>query len=154
MENVKTFRVYNLLNANGERLRLRLGYTVDNNGTPCNGKAGWKWSFNGKNIPMPVRSGTWFDGFPEPIMISWLKGNGWHLQTRVEPYSGYAKVFELPNGNENTIDIAFDRALDCALRLMWNNGNHLHAMHLYCHINGCTIAEAQIAVKGIVDRQK
>ena len=96
MEKVKTLRVYNLLNANGERLRLRLGYTVDERGTPCNGNACWRWSFEGKNIPMPVRSRTWFHGFPEPIMIPWLKGNGWFPQTRVELDCGYAEVFELP----------------------------------------------------------
>ena len=32
MEKVKTFRVYNLLNVNGDRLQLRLGYVVDEGG--------------------------------------------------------------------------------------------------------------------------
>jgi hypothetical protein len=97
MEKIRTLRVYNLQNANGERLRLNLGYTVDDYSPAGNGNAGWRWSFEGKNIPMPVRSRTWFCGFPEPIMITWLKGNGWFPKTRVEMNSGYAEVFELPN---------------------------------------------------------
>lgn len=96
MENVKTFRVYNLLSANGERLRLCLGYIVNDPGYTYNGDIGFRWRFNGKNIPMPVRSNTWFNGFPEPIMLNWLNGNGWYLHTRVELNSGYAEVFELP----------------------------------------------------------
>ena len=99
MEKVKTFRVYNLLNANGERLRLRLGYAVDDDGRPYNRDSGLRWSFDGRNIPMPVRSRTWFNGFPEPIMLSWLKRNGWYPHTRVELTTGYAGVFELPKGN-------------------------------------------------------
>lgn len=91
MEKVRTLRVYNLVNANGEKLRLSLGYVAAGNGDEC-----WRWSFVGKNIPMPIRSRTWFHGFPEPIMISWLKGNGWFPRTRVDMGSGYAEVFELP----------------------------------------------------------
>lgn len=99
MEKVKTFRVYNLLNANGDRLRLRLGYIVPESGRPYNEDSCFRWSFDGKHIPMPVRSRTWFNGFPEPIMLSWLKGNGWYPHAMVDMGSGYAKVFELPKGN-------------------------------------------------------
>ena len=99
MEKVKTFRVYNLLNANGDRLRLRLGYIVYEAGRPYNEDSGFRWSFDGKYIPMPVRSRTWFNGFPEPIMLNWLKANGWYPHTMVDMGCGYAKVFELPKGN-------------------------------------------------------
>lgn len=91
MEKVRTLRVYNLVNANGNKLRLSLGFVPDQ----C-GDYGWRWSFTGKNIPMPVRTRTWFIGFPESIMLSWLKGNGWYPHTRVELDSGEAKVFVLP----------------------------------------------------------
>lgn len=155
MEKVKTLRVYNLLDANGNKLRLRLGYTVDTNGAPCNGNAGWRWSFEGKNIPMPVRSRTWFCGFPEHTMISWLKGNGWYVQTRVDMGCGYAEVYELPNGNEeyNNIDSQDEAAVMQAIRLLYNNGNRIKAMHLYHLVYGVTLTDAWNAVREIIDQQ-
>ena len=154
MEKVNTLRVYNLLDANGNKLLLRLGYTVDERGTPTNGNAGWRWSFEGKHIPMPVRSRTWFCGFPEQTMVSWLKGNGWYVRARVDMGCGQAEVYELPKANENQIDAMVDKAVIRAVKLLWCNGNHINAIHLYSHIYGGTLDEAQVAVKGIVDREK
>ena len=98
MRNAKIIRVYNLVNIKGDRLRLELGIIADphDDYLLTSKDKGYRWRFIGNNIPMPVRSMCWFNGFPEPIMIPWLKGNGWFLHTRVDMCSGYAEVFELP----------------------------------------------------------
>lgn len=155
MEKVKTFRVYNLLNENGDKLRLCLGYVTNTTAMYEEANQILRWCFNGKKIPMPVRSGCWFNGFPENIMLDWLKGNGWHLRTRVDLDSGHAVVFDLPDskGNEEYIDSFVDKAIICAMKLMWTSGKHIKAIHLYRHLYGGTLDEAAIAVKGIVDRQ-
>lgn len=114
MENIRIIRVYNLVNCKGNRLQLELGIIRNFREENCydpssNGDCGYRWRFCGKNIPMPVRSRTWFNGFPEPIMISWLKGNGWFPRTRVEMCDGYAEVFDLPFYVREMIDLR-DRA--------------------------------------------
>ena len=99
MKKTKVIRVYNLVDSKGNRLQLELGIFDPNQNDeyPLSSlDNGYRWRFIGKHIPMPIRSMYWFNGFPEPIMISWLKGNGWFPHTRVEMCSGYAEVFELP----------------------------------------------------------
>lgn len=159
MERVRTLRVYNLVNANGEQLRLSLGYVTDERGTPCNGNAGFRWSFEGKNIPMPVRSRTWFCGFPEPIMISWLKGNGWFPRTRVEMCDGSAEVFELPAVNDTACKANEEAnswnvdAFHSVIRELVKNGRRVTAVRVYRYAHGGTLKSANDAVMEIVDRQ-
>lgn len=99
MKKTKVIRVYNLVDSKGNKVQLELG-TFDpnqNDEYPLSAlDKGYRWRFIGKHIPMPVRSMCWFNGFPEPIMLDWLKGNGWFVRTRVDMCSGYAEVFELP----------------------------------------------------------
>jgi hypothetical protein len=69
---------------------------------------------------MPVRAYTWFNGFPENIMLDWLKGNGWAIRSRVEMGTGKATVYELPTCNKeasaqemynSTIQTALENAM-------------------------------------------
>ena len=151
MENIETLRVYNLLDANGNKLLLRLGYTVDERGRPSNGNAGWRWSFEGKYIPMPVRSRTWFCGFPEHTMISWLKGNGWRMRACVDMQSGKADVYDLQEAKEKRFDSTTERSIKLAIKLLFNNGYMTNAIYLYRHLYGCSLDDANYAVKGIID---
>lgn len=166
MGRVKTIRVYNLVNTNGERLQLHFGYTVNDYGPAGDKNAGWRWSFEGKNIPMPVRSRTWFCGFPEDTMISWLKGNGWYPQTRVDMGCGYAKVYELPDaddkGNEESandwgcpIHSKLEKHhFDDAIYFLANNGKRSMAVRTYLYAHGGHLRDAVNAVREIVDRQE
>lgn len=155
MENVKTFRVYNLLNVNGERLQLRLGYVVDEDCRPYNGNAGWRWSFEGKNIPMPVRSRTWFCGFPEHTMISWLNGNEWYVRTRVDLDDGSAEVYELPNGNkfDPSVSPIYEETLERVIYDLVNSKRNIDAVRLYRYAHGGSLCDAHRAVREIIDRQ-
>lgn len=92
---IDIIHVYNFVNANGTKLQLNLGVLKEKEGLP-KGDAGLRWSFVGTKIPVPVRAHTWFNGFPEPVMLDWLKANGWALRTVVDLPSCKTKVYELP----------------------------------------------------------
>ena len=94
MEKIVIHKVYNLVNPNGDKLQLKLGWIKELS------RNGWRWAFEGKKIPMPVRSRTWFNGFPEPVMLEWLKENDWVVRTIVSPCDGSADVFDLPKAEE------------------------------------------------------
>ena len=105
MRNVKAVKVYNLVDSNKTKLQLKLGVLQNREGEVCIPKAdtGWRWSFVGTKIPMPVRSMTWFNGFPEDTMLLWLHDNGWALQSVVDMDTGKAKVYNLPANNGDNI---------------------------------------------------
>lgn len=98
MRKFRILRVYNLVNANGDKLRLNLGVTDDPlEEYPMSASdKGFRWNFEGHKIPMPVRSGYWFNGFSESVMLDWLKGNGWALHTVVNMMHGEVVVHDLP----------------------------------------------------------
>lgn len=100
-EKIEVVKVYNLIKGN-ERLRLFLGRKVDENGAAViKGRdRGWRWSFMGYNIPMPVRSETWFNGFSPNEMLDWLKGVGWNLRCVVDKAGLKATVCDLPEAPE------------------------------------------------------
>lgn len=162
-ENINIIVVYNLVDANGTKLQLRLGrlkgygdellaYHTDQ---------GFRWSFVGSKIPMPVRSETWFNGFPENIMIDWLKGNGWYPRSRVEMGTGKATIYELPKvgkpskGNEEykLPDYAIhagENALREAVKMLYNKGSRIDANSLYRYVHPSNMLDAKYAVEAIV----
>lgn len=166
MRNVKVAKVYNLVDSNGNKLQLELGLLKNRDGEICisNADAGWRWRFIGKKIPMPVRSRTWFNGFPEAIMFDWLKGNGWYPHTCVDMASGYAKVYELPNaeepskGNEDAnkayvipihVKVAGEIAFRDAIRDICNDGRKMTAICMYRYVHPCSLEDANLAVNAI-----
>jgi hypothetical protein len=103
MRKIDVLKVYNLVNSNGAKLRLELGIITDGlyEEYPIdNADKGFRWCFAGENIPMPVRSGYWFNGFHEKVMLDWLKGNGWYPQSCVIMPVGKAIVYDLPAAPE------------------------------------------------------
>ena len=100
---IKTLRVYNLVDYKGAKLQLEFGVITKGlrEEHPLNNAdKGYRWRFIGTKIPMPVRSGYWFNGFPEPTMLNWLKTNGWALHTCVDPITHKATVYDLPKATE------------------------------------------------------
>ncbi len=163
-ENVDILRTYNLVNSNGNKLRLYLGRIEESD--DYFGDKGFRWCFVGNRIPMPVRSGTWFNGFPEHIMLDWLKGNGWALHTSVSTNTGIVTVYELPfydepsKGNEKSID-AYQmsdhaaelnkEAFEEAIRIMYSDRGKVAAIRLYRYAHPCLLCDANRAVDAILD---
>ena len=96
MKAINIIRMYNLVNPKGKRLQLRLGVLHPEDREKFCGDTGYRWSFLGREIPMPVRNGTWFNGFPHDTMMLWLAEHEWHVETEVDMLSGKAKVYNLP----------------------------------------------------------
>ena len=107
LKEVKIIRVYNLVNTKGKRLQLRLCVLHPDDREKFCGDTGYRWSFLGTEIPMPVRAGTWFNGFPADTMTMWLAEQGWYVVTEVDMTSGKAKVCGLPEPEEAYTDEQF-----------------------------------------------
>ena len=154
MRNVTVIKVYNLVNNKGNKLHLRLGELKSRDDAfVSSADKGLRWSFVGVNIPMPVRSMTWFNGFPENIMLDWLKGNGWYVQTCVNMCDGNAKVYDVPKGNEEPSRELSRRTFNAVIRNLVYEGKQITAAHVYRHANGCDLRDAHNAVMKIVDEQ-
>ena len=91
-------------------------------------------------------------------MLDWLKGNGWYPQTRVDMCNGYAKIYELPKGNEEDICIhpirhSLDEKYFCEIICdLVNDGKTIRAVHLYRYANGGDVLDARKAVMEICGR--
>lgn len=156
MKNVKTIKVYNLVDSKGNKLRLDLGVTdsPQDDYLFTSKDKGYRWRFVGYKIPMPVRSMCWFNGFPEDVMLDWLKGNGWYVRTRVDMCSGRANVYELPDeshkGNECFARKEEDETAFCAVvRQLNRDGKMVTATRLYRYANGGDMRDAYHAVMEI-----
>lgn len=158
-ETIDVLYVYNLVDANGTKLQLRLG-RIKGYGDELHGyntDHGYRWSFIGTKIPMPVRNGTWFNGFPVNTMLQWLKENGWYLHTRVTMHNGKVHVFELPDVPQLPtkddipayVSVKGKQVLADAIRHLCANGMKIDAICLYRYVNPCTISEGKNAVDKI-----
>lgn len=153
------------MNSNGTKLQLRLGRLkgYGDEVLHYNTDHGFRWSFIGSKIPMPVRNGTWFNGFPENIMLEWLKANGWHLRTNVCMCDGKATVYELPKAEEpskaNEPTFGTDKypaygeldrpTFECVIRKLVNECNKVTAVRLYRYVHGGTLHNANAKVSEI-----
>ena len=160
-DKITTLVCFNLVNADGVKLRMYLGR--DKGYTDCYGDLdkGFRWSFVGSKIPMPVRAYTWFNGFPENIMLDWLKGNGWALRSRVDMGTGKATIYELPKAEEPSkgndtyvlpdyVIRAGERAFREAIKTLYNHGSRIDATNLYRYVHHTCLFDANDAVKAIV----
>ena len=154
MEKIKPIIAYNLLNAEGKELMLQLGVVESS----IRSNANLQWRFFGREIPMPVRSGTWFCGFPADTMLKWLNEQGWVLRSKTQIYSGYTRVYEVPSkGNEdvcpaNTFNYreAYEGRFEKAIRLIHEREGVVFAVRVYQYAHNCDVYEARRAVTQIL----
>lgn len=163
MGNIKVLKVYNLINSKGAKLWLRLGIMQGNMNAICvSGDKGYRWSFEGDDIPMPVRSRTWFNGFPEGIMLDWLKANDWYIQACVDMGCGRAKVYEVPKVDKHASEMEMlgtdkfpalsemDKPVfERIIRNLVSDGHKAAACRVYRYAHGGTISNALKAVNFI-----
>lgn len=106
-DNIYKTIAYCFVNASNEVLTLQGGYFKNEDG-----KVTLKsfWSFIGNNIPMPVRSGTWFEGMKFKVMRSWLESNGWHLYSAFSFVLGEFVLF--PDSSSTFLNERDEKALN------------------------------------------
>lgn len=142
MEVVKNLVSYNLRNANGQRLMLQYGKAYEG-GRMSEKVEAQRWRFYGERIPMPVRSGTWFQGLSSTEMLDWLKREGWQPESRVAIGAGSALVYKVDFSDGND-----DDNLKKAIRFL-NDRNFAYATVVYRLLNGCDTGKAADAVREI-----
>ena len=171
MEKIKILRAYNFVNADGVNLQLHLGRYENTDCIPYKVDMGYRWAFNGTKIPMPVRSGTWFNGFPESVMLDWLKENGWALRSCVNMSTGRVSVYELPfmdkvsKGNESSNEMEMlgtdqfpersnmDKPIfERVINDLANEGLKATACRVYRYAHGGTLRNALHAVNEICNK--
>ena len=82
---IKLIRTILFRDPNGNDLRLTLGKIKNKEeynqfmGFANNDDRGFRWRFVGQKIPMPIRSYEWFNGFPEYVMVPWVKSHGYNV---------------------------------------------------------------------------
>lgn len=145
MKAINIIRMYNLVNPKGNRLQLRLGILHPEDREKFCGDTGYRWSFLGREIPMPVRNGTWFNGFPHDTMMLWLAEHEWHVETEVDMLSGKAKVYSLPEPkDEYTSEQMADdeQAFNHLIKELYESRDYKKAIQLcrYAHEVGTDIA--------------
>lgn len=158
--NITTIRTYNLVDSNGNRLQLKLGrINVSRDVRRVGPDQGFRWNFKGTKIPMPVRSETWFNGFPEETMLNWLKANGWYPRTIVY-YDNTVQVCELPKANEekptstdrSSLLPVFQDSFEDAIRALYDV-SYVKAVNAYLYAHGGTVRRAREAVAKICGKE-
>lgn len=158
MEEVKALRAYNLLNEFGHHLTLQYGRCVDLDGNIMNADSAQRWRFFGSRIPMPVRSGTWFQGLSSCEMLNWLKNAGWLPETHVNLSSGCAIVYKVNPELEHEIR-DFDslgptdkRKCNEAVLYLMRHNRFTTAYGLYRVLHNCSLSVAVQSVKAMLDK--
>lgn len=156
MEIVKPITCYNLRDPKGNKLELRYGMLLDEKGNIQHTRSAQRWSFIGKRIPMPVRSGMWFQGLSATEMLDWLRRDGWCLESRVVIGTGSATIYTLPDkANEETTSFggyreAYEKRFKDAIKLIAENGTDVWAVRVYQYAHDCDVLEARKAVREIL----
>lgn len=156
MEIVKPIICYNLRDPKGNKLELRYGRLLNDDGSILQGTIAQRWSFVGKRIPMPVRSHTWFQGLSSTEMLEWLRREGWCLESRVVIGTGSATIYKLPDkANEETTSLggyreAYEKRFKDAIKFIAVNGTDVWAVRVYQYAHDCDVLEARKAVREII----
>lgn len=141
---IKKIKAYYLKDSNGNELTLCYGREVnENTGEVFTAANAQRWVMYGKRIPMPVRSGTWFQGLGDCEMVAWLNDAGYTLDAYVNLSTGI-----MHKCAENKISI-FD--VEHHIRCAYRGDNKTALVALYKDITGMSIHDSRVAVEAIID---
>lgn len=101
---VKALTSFAFVNEKKQDLTLIYGRIVDENGKENPSITAQRWSLVGLNIPFPVRSGTWFEGFAIDVMLEYLKRNGWTFCSYTSLKGGKTYVVDSVKAAKPVID--------------------------------------------------
>ena len=172
---IKLIRTILFRDHNGNDLRLTMGKIEDMEayrrfmGFGNKDDKGFRWRFVGIKIPMPIRSYEWFNGFPEDIMVPWVKSQGYEVVAVTSHVTGSVYVAkgnestavdtdDAPKGNNGPVSTGND-GIDNINRLAFHNiirelcdaCRKVEAVRLYRYAHGGDLHNAVNAVKAIRD---
>ena len=86
---VKIIKVFTLWHEERQcELTMTLGCV-----TNIKGNKAWRWKLQGKYIPFPVRSNTWFEGFDYGAMLDYMANCGYVCDAVVNMVTGKYHVY-------------------------------------------------------------
>lgn len=86
---IQTIQVFTLWHEERQcELTMTLGRVVG-----INNNTAWRWKLQGKYIPFPVRSNTWFEGFQADVMVEYMRSCGYELDAVVNMRTGKVRIF-------------------------------------------------------------
>lgn len=143
---IQKIKAYYFKDKNGTKLTLYYGREVsDLTGKIDHSPAGQRWVMYGKRIPMPVRSGTWFQGLSSVAMVEFLEANGYTLEAYVNLGTG---IMHKCNNNK-AIDM---NDVERHIRQAYSGNNKLSLVLLYRDITGMSVHDANNSVNAIIDK--
>ena len=142
---IQKIKAYYFKDRNGIKLTLCYGREVsDLTGEIDNSPTDQRWVMYGKRIPMPVRSGTWFQGLSSVAMVNFLEANGYTLEASVNLSTGIMHKYVY-----DEIDM-YD--VEHHIRNAYRGDNKVALVMLYRDITGMSIHNANNAVNAIIDK--
>lgn len=149
MENVKKIRAFYYQDNDGNKLTMFYGRLFDSD-LNCISSANnaQRWCFTGNKIPMPVRSGTWFQGFGYNKMNCFVESTGYHLVMTVNLIHGTVWHCPIIEKDRSTVDMDL---IKHQIRKLYNGGNQIRLARLYQTIAGCSVSEAHEVVIDIIN---
>lgn len=140
---VKTIEVYTLWNEERQcELTMTLGRVAE-----INNNTAWRWKLQGKHIPFPVRSNTWFEGFQSGVMIEYMRKCGYEVDAIVNMCTGKAHVFNRRVKNEP--DALFKANMATLARQSY--ANRQNAIVATRHAFGYALDEAAAKIDDWID---
>ena len=146
MEKVKALKVYVLQNrCTNNQLFLCLGSIVDESGRCCWGSKNIRWLIRGAHNPLPVRNGTWFQGFSHVTMFEWFSKNGFILKSTVD-IAQFTNAYA-SSQKKNEIPVEDRVVVEQSIRTLCNDCHCLTAYRLYAAFFHCSFDDAVCAVR-------
>ena len=162
MEKVKELKVFNFTKENAGQVKLHLGATYTVKHDQCNNEAVeepnaapycYRWMVTSGKSPLPIRNGTWFQGFNASAMINWFTDRGYALQSVVDSRGNilfHKKETEKDIKQKTDAEIADIEKGFYEL----SKTNIVRAVRMYKSIYGCDLCHARDMIDDIVRRKE
>ena len=162
MENVKEMKVFNFTKENAKSVKLHLGKTYTIKHDQCNNEDVkvfdvepfcYRWMVTSGKSPLPIRNGTWFQGFNASTMINWFTDRGYALQSVLDSRGNI--LFYKKNEAEKDIKQKTDVEIADIEKGFYelSKTSIVRAVRMYKSIYGCDLCHAKNMVDDIIRRE-
>lgn len=158
MENVKELKVFNFTKENAGQVKLHLGATYTVKHDQCNNEAVeepnaapycYRWMITSGNSPLPIRNGTWFQGFSAYKMVDWFTERGYVLQSIVDSRGNV--LFQKKEQPKEKTEAEI-KSIERGFYKLVKTGHKLAACNMYRGLYDCDLSHAKDIIDDIVYR--